>query len=144
MRPVAVSQQDDSEAVLVSGAAAGERVVTTGFAQLKDGTRIAIGTPENLERPAGSERRRRGPITGAPVAQVDQKPAAPVAPAAQAQEKPPGTETVGAEKPSPPPAAAAATIGEAKRAETPAATSGETPRAGPQRRSETRSPTASP
>ncbi|HEV7983277.1 MAG TPA: efflux RND transporter periplasmic adaptor subunit [Xanthobacteraceae bacterium] len=144
VRPVTVSQEDDSNAVLVSGAAAGERVVTTGFAQLKDGTRIAIGTPENLERPAGSERRRRGPITGAPVAQVDQKPAASAAPAAQAQEKPPGTETVGAEKPSPPPAAAAATIGEAKRAETPAATSGETPRAGPQRRSETRSPTASP
>jgi len=126
--------------VLVSGAAAGERVVTTGFAQLKDGTRIAIGTPENLERPAGSERRRRGPITGAPIAQADQKPAAPGT--TQAQEKPPSVDTAGAEKPSSPPAAAA--TGEPKRAETPAATTGETPRAGPQRRSETRSPTASP
>jgi multidrug efflux system membrane fusion protein len=141
VRPVTVSQEDDSNAVLVSGAAAGERVVTTGFAQLKDGTRIAIGTPENLERPAGSERRRRGPITGAPIAQADQKPAAPGT--VQAQEKPPGAETADAEKPSSPPAAAA-TTGEPKRAETPAASTGETPRAGPQRRSETRSPTASP
>jgi membrane fusion protein, multidrug efflux system len=141
VRPVTVSQEDDSNAVLVTGAAAGERVVTTGFAQLKDGTRIAIGTPENLERPAGSERRRRGPITNAPIAQADQKPAAP-APAAQAQEKPPGVDTAGAEKPSSSPSAT--TTGEPKRAETPAATTGETPRAGLQRRSETRSPTASP
>jgi multidrug efflux system membrane fusion protein len=135
VRPVTVSQQDDAEAVLVSGAAAGERVVTTGFAQLNDGTRIAIGTPEKLEQPAGSERRRRG---SAPAAQADQKPPAPET--AQEQEKSHKDDTADTDKPSSP-AAAAATV--PPRAEAPAATTGETPR-GPQRRSETRSPTASP
>jgi membrane fusion protein, multidrug efflux system len=138
VRPVTVSQQDDAEAVLVSGAAAGERVVTTGFAQLNDGTRIAIGTPEKLEQSAGSERRRRGPAPAVPTAQADQKPPAPET--AQGQEKPHKDDTADTNKPSSP--AAAATT-EAPRAEAPAATTGETPR-GPQRRSETRSPTASP
>ncbi len=138
VRPVTVSQQDDAEAVLVSGAAEGERVVTTGFAQLNDGTRISIGTPENLERPAGSERRRKGPVPAVPTAQTDQKP--PASDTAQAQQKPGKDNVVGAEKPSSP----AATTVETPRAETPAATTGETPRSGPQRRSETSSPTASP
>jgi membrane fusion protein, multidrug efflux system len=150
VRPVAVSQQDDSEAVLVSGAAVGERVVTTGFAQLNDGTRITIGTPENLDRPAGSERRRRGPITPTPVAQTSEKP--PVADTAQVQEKPRKDDAAGARTPAAAAAAAGAaeppraetTTGEKPRAaEAPAATTGERPR-GPQRRSETRSPTASP
>jgi membrane fusion protein, multidrug efflux system len=154
VRPVTVSQQDDSEAVLISGAAAGERVVTTGFAQLNDGTRISIGTPENLERPAGSERRRRGPITPVPVAQTDQKPPAPGA--AQAQETPRTDDAVGVEKPATPAASAAAaeppradattaaTSEKPRAAGAPAANTGERPRGGPQRRSETRSPTASP
>ena len=140
VRPVTVSQQDDAEAVLVSGAAAGERVVTTGFAQLNDGTRIAIGTPEKLEQPAGSERRRRGPTPAAPAAptaQTDRKPPAPET--AQAQGKPRKDDAADANKPSSP----AAPAMEAPRAAAPAATTGETPR-GPQRRSETRSPTASP
>jgi multidrug efflux system membrane fusion protein len=137
VRPVAVSQQDDSEAVLVSGAAAGERVVTTGFAQLNDGTRISVGTPENLERPAGSERRRRGPIAATPTVQADQKPA-PAA-AAQTRETPRMDTTAGTEKP-----AVAASVRDAPPpAPTPAAASDRTSR-GPQRRSETRSPTASP
>ncbi len=135
VRPVTVSQQDDSEAVLISGAAEGERVVTTGFAQLNDGTRISIGTPENLERPAGSERRRRGPIAPTPTAQADQK--APET--AQAREPPSQADAAGVEKPSAPAAVPAAA--ESPRAEAPAGT--EKSR-GPQRRSETRSPTASP
>ena len=140
VRPVAVSQQDDSEAVLVSGAAAGERVVTTGFAQLNDGTRISIGTPENLERPAGSERRRRGPIAATPTVQADQKPApAAVAQTPETPQTPRMDTTAGAEKP-----AIAASVGEAPPpAPTPAAASDQKSR-GPQRRSETRSPTASP
>jgi multidrug efflux system membrane fusion protein len=141
VRPVTVSQQDDAEAVLVSGATEGERVVTTGFAQLNDGTRISIGTAENLERPAGSERRRRGPAAAVPTAQTDPKP--PAADTAQApQPKPSNDVTTGAEKPSSP--AAAETAKDPPRAETPAAATGERPRSGPQRRSETRSPTASP
>jgi membrane fusion protein, multidrug efflux system len=61
VRPVTVAQQNDAEAVVAAGIADGERVVSTGFAQLTDGATIAIGTPENLARPAGSERRRRTP-----------------------------------------------------------------------------------
>jgi multidrug efflux system membrane fusion protein len=150
VRPVTVSQQDDSEAVLVSGAAEGERVVTTGFAQLNDGTRITIGTPENLERPAGSERIRRGPITPTPVAQTDQKPPAPAT--AQAQQTPHKDDAAAAEKPATPTAAAAeparaettaATGDKPRAAQAPGTNTGERPRA-PQRRSETRSPTASP
>jgi multidrug efflux system membrane fusion protein len=63
VHPVTVAQQDDMQAVIAAGVAAGERVVTTGFNQLTDGAKIAIGTQENLERPAGSER-RRGPPRG--------------------------------------------------------------------------------
>jgi multidrug efflux system membrane fusion protein len=60
VHPVTVAQQDDIEAVITDGIDEGERVVTTGFAQLTDGAKITIGTQENLQRPAGSER-RRGP-----------------------------------------------------------------------------------
>jgi membrane fusion protein, multidrug efflux system len=59
--PVTVAQQDETKAVIADGLDGGERVVTSGFAQLTDGTRITIGTPENFNRPAGSERRRRPP-----------------------------------------------------------------------------------
>jgi multidrug efflux system membrane fusion protein len=61
IHPVDVAEQDDTQAVVASGVAEGERVVTTGFAQLTDGTKIAIGTVENFDRPAGSERRRGPP-----------------------------------------------------------------------------------
>jgi multidrug efflux system membrane fusion protein len=79
VHPVTVAQQDDLEAV-IAGLAAGERVVTTGFNQLNDGAKIAIGTQENLERPAGSERRRGPPRGTGAGAQVQAAPSA--APAA--------------------------------------------------------------
>jgi membrane fusion protein, multidrug efflux system len=68
VRPVTVAQQDDVQAVIASGIDDGERVITTGFARLTDGTKITIGVEENLQRPAGSER-RRGPPRPAPSAQ---------------------------------------------------------------------------
>jgi membrane fusion protein, multidrug efflux system len=139
VRPVTVSQQDDTEAVLVSGTAVGERVVTTGFAQLTDGTRITVGTPENLERSAGSERRRKGAI---PTAQNAQKPPAPET--AQAQEKPHQDDAAATTKPLSSPVAAESAKDAPHTPETPAATTGEKPRSGSQRRSETRSPTGSP
>jgi multidrug efflux system membrane fusion protein len=61
VHPVTVAQQDDVEAVIAAGIDEGERVVTTGFSQLNDGAKIAIGAQEDLQRPAGSERRRRAP-----------------------------------------------------------------------------------
>ena len=72
VKPVTVAQQDDTQAVIAAGLDGGERVVTTGFAQLTDGAKIVIGTPENLDRPAGSERRRRGPPRATPTAPVAQ------------------------------------------------------------------------
>jgi len=56
VRPITVAQQDDTQAVIVAGVADGERVVTTGFAQLTDNAKITIETRESLERPADSER----------------------------------------------------------------------------------------
>jgi multidrug efflux system membrane fusion protein len=135
VRPVTVSQQDEARAVLADGIDAGERVVTTGFAQLNDGTRITIGTQEKIERPAGSERRRKGPI---PTAEAE--PKAPPAKAAQAEDKPRQGDTAAVANPAAPAAPAtasaatnpSATNGTAP-AERPAA--GATPRSASQKRS---------
>jgi multidrug efflux system membrane fusion protein len=77
VHPVTVAQQDDVEAVIAAGIDEGERVVTTGFSQLTDGAKIAIGTQEDLQRPAGSER-RRGPRRETPSAQSDPTPRTPL------------------------------------------------------------------
>ena len=71
VHPVTVVQQDDVQAVIAAGIDDGERVVTTGFSQLTDGAKIAIGTQEDLQRPAGSERRRRGPPRETPSARSE-------------------------------------------------------------------------
>jgi membrane fusion protein, multidrug efflux system len=76
VRPVTVAQQDDVEAVIASGIDEGERVVTTGFSQLTDGAKITIGTQEDLQRPAGSERRRRPPRES-PSARSEPAPSTP-------------------------------------------------------------------
>jgi membrane fusion protein, multidrug efflux system len=76
VRPVTVAQQDDVEAVITAGIDEGERVVTTGFSQLTDGAKITIGTPEDLRRPAGSER-RRGPPRDSPSARSEPAPGTP-------------------------------------------------------------------
>ncbi|HMA72867.1 MAG TPA: efflux RND transporter periplasmic adaptor subunit [Xanthobacteraceae bacterium] len=73
VRPVTVAQQDDVQAVIADGIDDGERVVTTGFAQLTDGAKITIGTQEDLQRPAGSER-RRGPPRGTPSVRSEPAP----------------------------------------------------------------------
>jgi multidrug efflux system membrane fusion protein len=73
VRPVAVSQQDDVQAVIAAGIDDGERLVTTGFSQLTDGAKIVIGTQEDLQRPAGSER-RRGPPRETPTARSEPTP----------------------------------------------------------------------
>jgi membrane fusion protein, multidrug efflux system len=73
VHPVMVAQQDDVEAVIAAGIDDGDRVVTTGFSQLTDGAKIAIGTQEDLTRPAGSER-RRGPPRQTPTARSEPAP----------------------------------------------------------------------
>jgi multidrug efflux system membrane fusion protein len=70
VRRVALRQQDDVQTVIASGLAAGERVVTTGFARLTEGTRVAVSSAEEAgqvsaggERPDGT-RGRRAPEKG--------------------------------------------------------------------------------
>lgn len=62
VKNVTVTQQDDTQAVIASGVAAGEQIVTSGFAQLTDGTAIAIstttGAPQN--NADTGEKKKRG------------------------------------------------------------------------------------
>lgn len=69
LRRVVVGAQDDNQAVIAQSLEAGERVVTTGFARLYDGARIAVSAgqgpapAERPQRPAGRPggARQRGP-----------------------------------------------------------------------------------
>jgi membrane fusion protein, multidrug efflux system len=61
VRPVTVSQQDDVQAVITSGLSAQDRVVTTGFARISDGTKVAAASADETPPPAAStEPPRRG------------------------------------------------------------------------------------
>jgi multidrug efflux system membrane fusion protein len=55
VRPVTVAQQDDTSAVIQDGVKADERVVTTGFTRLSNGTRVRVqsgeGTPTAAATP---------------------------------------------------------------------------------------------
>jgi multidrug efflux system membrane fusion protein len=42
-KPIVVTQQNETEAVIASGLSASDRVVTTGFANLSDGAKVLIG-----------------------------------------------------------------------------------------------------
>lgn len=42
-KPVVVTQQNETDAVIASGLSASDRVVTTGFANLSDGARVIVG-----------------------------------------------------------------------------------------------------
>jgi membrane fusion protein, multidrug efflux system len=64
MRPITVRKQDETQTVVSSGIASGDRVVTTGFVQLTDGKAVTIGSdtpaPAVGERQRGNGERRRG------------------------------------------------------------------------------------
>jgi len=78
MRPITVQKQDENQTVVARGVTPPERVVTTGFARLTDGAKVAIGSsegapvalppgtrPRNGQRQGGNaagatERRQRG------------------------------------------------------------------------------------
>lgn len=68
MKPVTVGQQDEVQAVITGGLEPPERVVTTGFARLTDGTKVAATAPGDTtpaaaptqRRPGTGERRRTG------------------------------------------------------------------------------------
>jgi len=46
LRPITLALQNEKEAVVAKGIGAAERVVTTGFVRLKDGSRVNVGEPE--------------------------------------------------------------------------------------------------
>ena len=54
LKPVALTMQNETEAVVATGASAGDRVVTSGFARLKDGTRVNVDIPETPSGAPGS------------------------------------------------------------------------------------------
>ena len=62
VRPVRVSQQDESQAVITRGLSAGERVVTTGFARLTAGTKVVVTNAEDV--PAVTPGATPGPRRG--------------------------------------------------------------------------------
>jgi len=87
MRPVSLTQQGDVQTVVARGVEGGDRVVTSGFARLTDGTRVQATTTEdndrqqqlqqqtpagpqsqdNRRRPGAAKRQQRsGAVTGVP------------------------------------------------------------------------------
>jgi membrane fusion protein, multidrug efflux system len=77
VRPITVQKQDETQTVISKGLEAAERVVTTGFVRLTDGTKVAIGSSEAPaaqpagQRPQGQSgaRRQRGDGTARPKTQ---------------------------------------------------------------------------
>ncbi|MGE4165278.1 MAG: efflux RND transporter periplasmic adaptor subunit [Xanthobacteraceae bacterium] len=65
MRPVTVARQDELQAVIGQGLEPGERVVTTGFVNLTDGSKVAVSQPGGGPPAAGARPRRDGAGTGA-------------------------------------------------------------------------------
>lgn len=69
LRPIKVSHQTGTEAVIESGVASSERVVTTGFARLKDGARVSIASPEETQESPATVKSERGGRTRAACAE---------------------------------------------------------------------------
>ncbi len=57
MRPIVVQKQDETQTVVKNGLTPPERVVTTGFVRLTDGSEVAIGSDEGA--PAAAPQRTR-------------------------------------------------------------------------------------
>ena len=60
-KPVTVTQQTETNAVIAKGLTVGDRVVTTGFANLADGAKVSVGqesTPEQDLAPRKREQKR--------------------------------------------------------------------------------------
>jgi multidrug efflux system membrane fusion protein len=63
VRPVTVSQQDETQAVIAKGLDAHQRVVTTGFARLTANAEVAVTNAESapsLDAQPAQPPRRRG------------------------------------------------------------------------------------
>ena len=62
-KPVAVTQQNEHDAVIASGLSPSDRVVTTGFANLSDGAKVIIGKDDQTPAADLAPRKKgsRGP-----------------------------------------------------------------------------------
>jgi multidrug efflux system membrane fusion protein len=47
-KPIVVTQQNETDAVIASGLSASDRVVTTGFANLSDGAKVVVGNNDSM------------------------------------------------------------------------------------------------
>src|SRR3981189_204267 len=85
-KPVVVTQQNETDAVIASGVSASDRVVTTGFANLSEGAKVTVGkgaqTPtadlaprkKGSRGPQGKDGQGKGAKKGEPVqGEADQK-----------------------------------------------------------------------
>ena len=71
-RPIVVQKQDETQTVVKSGLTPPERVVTTGFVRLNDGSKVTIGSSDGAPAAAPPRTRQRGgqrPDGGRPNAQ---------------------------------------------------------------------------
>jgi len=64
MRAIVVQKQDETQTVVQSGVAVGERVVTTGFVRLTDGSKITIGSAAGAPTAPAQGNRQRGQRSG--------------------------------------------------------------------------------
>ena len=58
-KPVVVTQQNETDAVIASGLSASDRVVTTGFANLSDGAKVIVGRNEQTPSADLAPRKKR-------------------------------------------------------------------------------------
>jgi multidrug efflux system membrane fusion protein len=58
-KPVVVTQQNETDAVIASGLSSSDRVVTTGFANLSDGAKVLIGREEQTPSADLAPRKKR-------------------------------------------------------------------------------------
>jgi multidrug efflux system membrane fusion protein len=58
-KPIVVTQQNETDAVIASGLTTSDRVVTTGFANLSDGAKVIVGKDENAPTADLAPRKRR-------------------------------------------------------------------------------------
>jgi len=63
-KPVLVTQQNETDAVIASGLSASDRVVTTGFANLSDGAKVIVGRDEQTPTADLAPRKKRGSRDG--------------------------------------------------------------------------------
>jgi membrane fusion protein, multidrug efflux system len=58
-KPVTVTQQNETDAVIASGLSSSDRVVTTGFANLADGAKVVVGKDEQTPTADLAPRKRQ-------------------------------------------------------------------------------------